>query len=122
MNDLSSETGVDRPGVFTLVIRSKSALYAAWMPLLRGGGLFVPSSRTHRLGDEVLILLSLLDDTARIPIQGQVAWINPRQAAASRPQGVGIQLQDNETCRELRKKVEGLLAGALQSSRPTHTI
>ena len=122
MNDLSSETGIDRPGVFTLVIRSKSALYAAWMPLLRGGGLFVPSSRTHRLGDEVLILLSLLDDTARIPIQGQVAWINPRQAAASRPQGVGIQLQDNETCRELRKKVEGLLAGALQSSRPTHTI
>jgi len=24
--------------------------------------------------------------------------------------------------RELKKKVEGLLAGALQSSRPTHTI
>jgi Tfp pilus assembly protein PilZ len=33
-----------------------------------------------------------------------------------------VQLQDNELGRELRKKVEGLLAGALQSSRPTHTI
>ncbi len=122
MNDLSSETAIDRPGVFSLVIRSKAALYAAWMPLLRGGGLFVPSTRAHRLGDEVLVLLSLLDDSSRIPIQGHVAWINPAHAAANRPQGVGVQLQDNETCRELRKKVEGLLAGALQSSRPTHTL
>ena len=122
MNDLSSDTAVDRPGVFSLVIRSKAALYAAWMPLLRGGGLFVPSTGSHRLGDEVLVLLSLLDDSARIPIQGHVAWINPPHAAANRPQGIGVQLQDSETCRELRKKVEGLLAGALQSSRPTHTI
>ena len=122
MNDLSSETAIDRPGVFSLVIRSKAALYAAWIPLLRGGGLFVPSTAAHRLGDEVLILLSLLDDSARIPIQGHVAWINPPHAASNRPQGIGVQLQDSESCRDLRKKVEGLLAGALQSARPTHTI
>jgi len=122
MNDLSSDIALDRPGVFSLVIRSKAALYAAWMPLLRGGGLFVPSTRNHRLGDEVLVLLSLLDDSSRIPIQGHVAWINPAHAASNRPQGIGVQLQDNETCRELKKKVEGLLAGALQSSRPTHTL
>lgn len=122
MNDLSSETAIDRPGVFSLVIRSKAALYAAWIPLLRGGGLFVPSAKSHHLGEEVLVLLSLLDDSSRLPIQGHVAWINPAHAAANRPQGIGVQLQDNETCRELRKKVEGLLAGALQSSRPTHTL
>ena len=48
MNDLSSETGIDRPGVFTLVIRSKSALYAAWMPLLAFGP--VAFSLLHRIG------------------------------------------------------------------------
>ena len=70
MNDLSSETAVDRPGVFNLVIRSKAALYAAWMPLLRGGGLFVPSGRPHRLGDEVLVLVTSEseDDTRAILI------------------------------------------------------
>ena len=47
---------------------------------------------------------------------------NPAHAASNRPQGFGVQLPDNETCRELRKRVEGLLAGALQSSRPTHTL
>ena len=116
------ESTVQRPGVFTLVIRSKAALYAAWMPLLKGGGIFIPSNRAHHLGEEVLILLSLLDDPNKIPLQGFVAWINPAHSAGNRPQGIGVQLQDNEVGKELRKKVEGLLAGALQSSRPTHTI
>lgn len=115
--DLSS-----RPGVFNLVIRSKAALYAAWIPLLKGGGIFVPSSRTHVLGEEVLILLSLLDDPNKIPLHGVVAWINPAHTAGNRPQGIGVQLQESDAGRELRKKVEGLLAGALQSARPTHTI
>ncbi|MGE5615362.1 MAG: PilZ domain-containing protein [Bacillota bacterium] len=122
MNDVAAESQVNRPGVFTLAIRSKSALYAAWIPLLKGGGIFLPSNKSHMLGEEVLILLTLLDDPARIPVQGRVAWINPVHAAGNRPQGIGVQLQDNEPGRELKKRIEGLLAGALQSSRPTHTI
>ena len=123
MSDVAApDSATHRPGVFTLVIRSKAALYAAWIPLLRGGGIFLPSNRPHVLGEEVLILLSLLDDPNKIPLQGNVAWINPAHSAGNRPQGIGIQLQDSEAGRELRKKVEGLLAGALQSSRPTHTI
>lgn len=111
-----------RPGVFSLVIRSKASLYAAWIPLLKGGGLFLPSNREHRLGEEVILLLSLLDDPTKISLQGTVAWVNPAHTAGNRPQGIGIQLTDSEAARDFRKKVEGLLAGALQSSRPTHTI
>jgi type IV pilus assembly protein PilZ len=122
MTDALQEPAIVRPGVFTLAIRSKSALYAAWMPLLRGGGVFLPSNRSHALGEEILILLTLLDDPNKIPLQGTVAWINPPHTAGNRPQGIGVQLQDNEAGRELRKKVEGFLAGTLQSSRPTHTI
>ena len=118
----SAPEASQRPGVFTLVIRSKAALYAAWIPLLRGGGIFLPSNRSHSLGEEVLILLTLLDDPNKIPLQGIVAWINPAHSTGNRPQGIGVQLSDGEGARELRKKVEGLLAGALQSSRPTHTI
>jgi len=123
MNDAAApEALAQRPGVFTLVIRSKAALYAAWIPLLRGGGIFLPSNRPHALGEEVLVLLSLLDDPNKIPLQGHVAWINPAHSAGNRPQGIGVQLNDSEVARELKKKVEGLLAGALQSARPTHTI
>jgi type IV pilus assembly protein PilZ len=123
MADLATPDALaHRPGVFTLVIRSKSALYAAWMPLLKGGGIFLPSAKAHALGEEVLILLSLLDDPNKIPLQGHIAWINPAHSAGNRPQGIGVQLNDGEVARDLKKKVEGLLAGALQSSRPTHTI
>ena len=121
MNDVAADAAA-RPGVFTLTIRSKAALYAAWMPLLRGGGIFLPSNRSHALGEEILILLSLLDDPNKIPLAGNVAWINPPHTAGNRPQGIGVQILDSEAGRELRKKVEGLLTGALQSSRPTHTI
>ena len=122
MTDAAPESTATRPGVFTLVIRSKAALYAAWIPLLKGGGIFLPSNRSHALGDEVLILLTLLDDPNKIPLQGSIAWINPAHSTGNRPQGIGVQLQDSEAGRTLKKRVEGLLAGALQSSRPTHTI
>ena len=123
MTDVAAQDALaSRPGVFTLVIRSKSALYAAWMPLLKGGGIFLPSTRAHALGEEVLILLTLLDDPNKIPLQGHIAWINPAHSTGNRPQGIGAQLSDSDVARELKKKVEGLLAGALQSSRPTHTI
>lgn len=122
MTDTALADTAQRPGVFTLVIRSKAALYAAWMPLLKGGGIFLPSNRGHALGEEVLILLTLLDEPNKIPLQGSVAWINPAHGTGNRPQGIGVQIQDSEAGRELRKKVEGLLAGALQSSRPTHTM
>ena len=122
MTEAVAAPEVARPGVFTLVIRSKSALYAAWIPLLKGGGVFLPSTRAHTLGEEILVLLTLLDDPNKIPLQGTVAWINPAHSTGNRPQGIGVQLNDSEAGRELRKKVEGLLAGALQSSRPTHTL
>ena len=123
MNDVANpESTATRPGVFTLVIRSKAALYAAWIPLFKGGGIFLPSNRSHALGEEVLVLLSLLDDPNKIPLQGSIAWINPTHGTGSRPQGIGVQLHDSGAGTELKKRVEGLLAGALQSSRPTHTI
>ena len=123
MTDVAAPDALaQRPGVFTLTIRSKAALYAAWIPLLRNGGICLPSNRSHALGEEVLVLLSLLDDPNKLPLQGHVAWINPPHSTGNRPQGIGVQLQDSEVVRDLRKKVETLLAGALQSSRPTHTI
>jgi len=49
--------GVARPGVLSLNIREKAALYAAYMPFLKGGGIFIPTSRQYALGEEVFMLL-----------------------------------------------------------------
>ena len=68
---------LNRPGVLSLNIREKAALYAAYMPFLKGGGIFIPTNRAYQLGEEVFMLLSLMDDPQRIAVQGRVVWITP---------------------------------------------
>jgi type IV pilus assembly protein PilZ len=117
-----SEAPPARPSVFSVVIKTKAALYSSYVPIIKGGGLFIPSQREHRLGEEVIVLLSMLDDPAKVPIVGSVAWINPPHAAGNRPQGVAVQLPDSEGAKALKNKIEGLLGGTQGSARPTHTI
>ncbi len=50
-----------RPSVLSLNITSKSALYAAYMPFLERGGLFVPTTREYLPGDEIFMLVALMD-------------------------------------------------------------
>ena len=111
-----------RPSVLSLNIREKNALYAAYMPQLKNGGIFIPTARAHRLGDEVFMLVSLPDEPAKIPVSGKVVWITPADAQGKRAQGVGIQFSADEAGRSAKKKIEGLLAGMLDSSKITHTL
>lgn len=111
-----------RSSVLSLSINSKSALYAAYMPDIRDGGMFIPTARSYALGDEVFMLLSLMDDPAKLPIAGKVVWITPAGAQNSKAQGVGVQFKNDESGVDARRKIEALLGGVMQSSRPTHTI
>jgi type IV pilus assembly protein PilZ len=79
-----------RPSVMQLVFREKGALYAAYMPVLTDGGLFVPTTRDYKLGEDIYLLLSLPDDPQRYPVAGKVAWITPANASGGRTQGVGV--------------------------------
>ncbi len=111
-----------RPSVLSLNINSKSALYSAFMPHLRQGGIFIPTTRSYALGDEVFMLLSLMEDPAKLPIAGTVIWVTPPGAQNGRAQGIGVHFNDDESGHEARRKIEGLLGGVLQSARPTHTL
>lgn len=111
-----------RPGILSLNIKEKAALYAAYMPQIRGGGLFIPTSKPYRLGDEIYMLLTLMDDPIKIPVAGQVVWITPAGAQGNRTQGIGVKFSDDESGASARVKIETLLGGMLQSNRPTHTF
>lgn len=113
---------IRRPDVISLNLRGKTALYASWMPFLKGGGLFMESRREHKLGDEVLIVLTFLDEPVKIPLSSTVAWVNPPHAHGNRPQGIGVRLPDSAVGTDLKKKIEGILAPVIKSERPTHTL
>lgn len=107
-------------GILSLTIKDKAVLYAAYMPFIKSGGLFIPTSKTYKLGDEVFMLLSLMEETDRIPVAGKVIWITPKGAQGNRAAGIGIQFSDQDDAP--RRKIENYLAGAMQSDRPTHTM
>jgi len=111
-----------RPSVLSLNINAKSALYAAYVPILRNGGIFIPTTRTYALGEEVFILLSLMDDPTKMPIVGKVVWVSPANAQNNRPQGIGVHFNSDESGVEAKRKIEGILAGTLNSQRTTHTV
>ncbi|MBY4599553.1 PilZ domain-containing protein [Ottowia caeni] len=113
---------MSRPSVIQLAIKEKAALYAAYIPMFTEGGIFIPGTREHRLGDEVYLLLSLPDDPQRYPVAGKVAWITPADAAGNRTQGIGIRFPKDEKSAQLKAKIEQLLGPNLSSDRPTQTV
>lgn len=119
---MAPQSAEPRPLVFVMAVRNKASLYAAYIPWLKQGGMFVPTDRAAHIGDEVLVVLELLDDPLRIPISGHVAWLTPANAHGNRTQGIGVRFNDLKPLADLKKRIENVLGGALQSSRPTHTI
>ena len=109
-----------RNAILSLTLKDKAQLYAAYMPFLRNVGLFITTNKTYRLGDEVFMLLSLMDEAEKIPVAGKVVWITPKGAQGNRLAGVGVQFNDGDHA--TRNKIETYLAGALKSERPTLTM
>ncbi len=123
MNTAANDiTGQVRPGVLSLSIKEKSALFAAYMPFVKGGGLFIPTNKSYKMGEDVFMLLSLMEETAKLPVSGKVVWVTPQGAHGGRTQGVGVQFAFNESGKAAQNKIEVLLGGSLKSVRPTHTM
>ena len=97
-----------RPGVMSLSIKEKA-------------GLFIPTSKPYKIGEEVFMLLSLLDEPNKLKVVGRVAWVTP-VSQGGRPQGIGVQFTGEDGGLEVRNKIEALLGGAMKSTRSTHTI
>ena len=112
---------MSKPGLLTLTIKDKSALYLAYMPFIKNGGLFIPTAKPYKLGDEVFMLLTLMDSKEKLPVAGRVVWITPKGAQGNKTSGIGVQFSELDKG-ATRMKIENQLAGALKSDRPTHTI
>lgn len=112
--------GGARNGILSLTIKDKAVLYAAYMPFVKHGGMFIPTGKSYKLGDEVFMLLSLMEELEKIPVAGKVIWVTPRGAQGNRAAGIGVQFSDQDNTAVT--KIETYLAGNLGSDKPTHTM
>jgi type IV pilus assembly protein PilZ len=110
-----------RPSVMSLAIRERSALAAAYMRFVEGGGMFIPTTRAAALGDEIYAILTLLDEPDKIAVPGRVCWVTPA-GIPGRPQGIGIQFAHSEAGEAAKIRIETLLSAELVLARPTHTL
>ena len=108
-------------GMLSMSINDTHVLHSVYMPFIRNGGLFVPTDRPYQLGDDLIILLQLLQEPDRVPVSGKVVWITPTQAGGQRAQGVGIAFDEREG-KQLKARIENYLAGYSGSQRPTQTM
>lgn len=107
--------------VLPLMLLDQRAIYAAYMPFIKDAGLFVRTDKTFQLGDEVFILLKLLDEPDKIMIQGKVVWITPLGAENKRPPGIGVQLT-GANAKEVRNKIDTYLAGFTPPEEGSDTL
>ncbi|HAT30719.1 MAG TPA: pilus assembly protein PilZ [Janthinobacterium sp.] len=117
-----SAVPITRPTVLSLAIKEKAALYAAYMPYLKFGGIFVPTQKPYHIGDEIYLILALMDDPNKYPIAGKVSWITPPGANNNKAQGIGVHFPNDESGQRARLRIEEILGAALRSSRATHTL
>jgi len=109
-----------KQGILSLTIKDRTVLYAAYMPFLRNGGLFIPTNKRFTLGEEVFVLLALMDEAEKIPITGTVVWVTPKGAQGNRQAGIGVQFSEADFA--AATKIEEHLGTGLVSDRPAHTM
>lgn len=111
-----------RQGIISLKIKDAASLFNAYMPFLKHGGLFAATAQTYSLGDEVVLLVSLAEEAERLSVVGKVVWISPVGAQGNRVAGIGIHFNESGDAEAARSRIENILAGTLNSDRPTHTM
>jgi type IV pilus assembly protein PilZ len=97
------------------------SLYAAYMPFVKNGGIFIRTNHPVDFGTVVILSMSLLDEDEPYEVMGRVVWITPKGAQGNKAAGMGIQFL-GENCSNLCNKIETYLASMLKSSQLTDTI
>ncbi|MDP4599376.1 MAG: PilZ domain-containing protein [Pseudomonadales bacterium] len=106
--------------MIALTIKDKAVLHNCYMPFIKNGGLFIANRTEYEIGDDVFILLNLMDETEKIPVAGKVVWIAGKGVKSPHTPGVGIQFSDPENM--AKDKIEIYLAGSFNSANATATM
>ena len=110
-----------RGGITTINYDTIEKLYASYLPFIENGALFIPTNQQPQLGSQTFVAITLPNSSERMPLHGKVVWVNHR-AQAQRPAGYALQLGKDEAGLRIKNEVDRLLAGHINSDKPTFTL
>lgn len=109
-----------KSSVISVQFKDPLGLHDHFMSHIKGGGLFIETSRAHAMGDELFLLLSLPDNGPRVPVAGKVIWITPEGGRDGRRVGVGVQFTGDQS--SLLIRIQNILLTAPIADRATLTF
>lgn len=107
-------------GMLTFNPPDNQSLYKSYMPFLKNGGVYVPTTNTYPIGSKVFLVARLPNSEERLPIVGEVVWIN-QSKAVTRPAGIGIRFSDTPENAQVRDRIEKAILG-ISPETQTYTM
>ena len=103
--------------IISVAIKDRESLHDCYMPFVQNGGLFITGRTEYDLGDEVFILLDLMNETDKIPVAGKVAWVAREGVKHPHKPGMGVAFNDPDNLAKI--KIENLLVGMPEAATAT---
>ena len=100
-------------GQLSMAISDKAALYACYMPFIKDGGIFVPTTERFGLHHEVVLQLRLVEESKKLVISGRVVWISTGMGQRGTSPGVGLQFTGDHRLR-VKQFIEEVLGDLLK--------
>lgn len=120
-------TGVDLKPIakhktLSIIIRDRAVLFAAYMPFLKSGGLFIPTKKMFSMGESCTLIITLLGEADKFTVKGKVVWITPPGSPNNKAGGIGVEFAEDLDGERLKQKIEEILGPLLHSTNATHTM
>lgn len=113
--------GMGKKGILSCDIKDVTELHKSYLSFVENGGIFIKTENEYKLGEEVFLLMSLLEDE-KFPVTGKVVWVTPKGASGLKRPGIGVQFSDNSDMEQIRTKIETMLAPYKGDQIPTETM
>lgn len=104
-------------------ILDKKELYRSYMPFIKTGGLYIPfnndiTSHKISLGQNIFIILTLLESSKKHPIPGKIVWIQ----RSGFYKGFGFSFGDTTPAKILKEQIENIILDLSLKKEPTYTL
>lgn len=120
MNSILSSGMGGAGGLLMFEPKDVQTLYKCYMPFFKFGGIYVPTDKEYVIGSEVFLLANLPEINERLPVVGEVIWINNAKTVI-KPAGIGLMFKDTKENALVKDKIEKLIIG-IKQDLPTYTM
>lgn len=104
-----------KPHPLSLLLSDREELHNHYLPMLKGGGLFIQTNSDLDFNAEVLVQVELISEKQKAAVPGRVVWITPVGAQRGLMKGVGVQITGTNKAR-IQQYFESLIADRLYNA------